>query len=65
MGIFFTRRVTNTVKWTVPQNHAKMRELHPRPTSPDLPKIACLAFGNSSGSKLTRLTRQRTLHNPL
>ena len=49
MGIFSTRRVTNTVKWTVPQYHAKRRELHPKPTSPDLPKIACLALGNSSG----------------
>ena len=48
MGNFSTRRVTNTVKWTVPQNHAKRRELHPRPAPPDLPKIACPALGNSS-----------------
>ena len=65
MGIFLSRRETNTVKWTVPQYHAKVIELHPRPASHDLLKIACLALGTSSGSKLARLALQRTFHNPL
>ena len=37
----------------------------PNTYSPDLPGIACVALGTSGGSKLARLTRQRTLHSPL
>ena len=42
-GNILIKEGTNTVKWTVTQYHAKMRELHPRPTVTRSPQDSMLS----------------------
>ena len=50
---FFYKEGNSTVKWTVTQYHAKNERAAPKTHTPNLPEVACIALGTSSGPHLS------------